>query len=612
MLLVMQPDRHALERTLLVKRPGLPELLTTLTPPIVEQCGASPKLLQACREHGSKRPRMPNLGVTIISRNAPCFCNSGKKYKHCHGDLKEPRSSALTSEAIAQQRSQAKEVQRQRIQGFGKPIISGVADGIRSVVVGNQLMQMEATQCRTFHDFLHRYIRLVLGKEFCTAEDAKPPEQKHPIMLWESIFLRQVHTAVRDESGLATGQMTGAAALFLRLAYDLYALAHNVELQAHMLDRIRQSKGFNGARHEVFVAACFTRSGFDIEFEDESSRRSRHHEFNATFRATGRKFSVEAKRRESNNRNRFGHLVNDALAKPAKHERIIFLEMNWDDPATGEKRFQLRDFIVRQLRRMESAPQSAQKPPAYVFVTNNPHEFDLEGPQALCSTTYEGYKIPSFKGDAVAELREVIRIRELHAEMFFLVASMNEHAVPPVDFDGELPGAVGGRITGQLMIGDRIVVPDGTGGTFEVLVEDARVDEANSQTMFIALLPNGNRELCTTPMSEAALNAWKKHPDTYFGVLKPRKPLPQTPIELYDYFFERALAVDKATLLQRMSSAPDIAERSGLDQRKLASLLALNQVMGALRKRVDQEGRKFLEDMGCSLKEIGATSSELT
>ena len=62
--------------------------------------------------------------------------------------------------------------------------------------------------------------------------------------------------------------MTGAAAAYFTLAYDLYSLAHNVEIQAKLLARLRNCDGFRGARYEAFVAATLIRAGFAIEFEN--------------------------------------------------------------------------------------------------------------------------------------------------------------------------------------------------------------------------------------------------------------------------------------------------------------------------------------------------------
>jgi len=35
---------------------------------------------------GSEAPGLPGHGARQQSRNSPCFCGSGKKFKRCHGD----------------------------------------------------------------------------------------------------------------------------------------------------------------------------------------------------------------------------------------------------------------------------------------------------------------------------------------------------------------------------------------------------------------------------------------------------------------------------------------------------------------------------------------------
>ena len=39
------------------------------------------------REKEEKIKNTPLLNKQKISRNAPCTCGSGKKYKHCHGKV---------------------------------------------------------------------------------------------------------------------------------------------------------------------------------------------------------------------------------------------------------------------------------------------------------------------------------------------------------------------------------------------------------------------------------------------------------------------------------------------------------------------------------------------
>ena len=50
---------------------------------------------------------------------------------------------------------------------------------------------------------------------------------------------------------MANTQMTGAVAAYMNLAYDLYALDHNAELQAKLIGRLHSREHFSGARYEV-------------------------------------------------------------------------------------------------------------------------------------------------------------------------------------------------------------------------------------------------------------------------------------------------------------------------------------------------------------------------
>jgi hypothetical protein len=51
----------------------------------------------------------------------------------------------------------------------------------------------------------------------------------------------------------------------------------------------------------------------------------------------------------------------------------------------------------------------------------------------------EGFKIPDFKLDAVADLRQIVQAREAHIEMHNLLKSLHEHSEVPSTFDGDLP-----------------------------------------------------------------------------------------------------------------------------------------------------------------------------
>ena len=78
-------------------------------------------------------------------------------------------------------------------------------------------------------------------------------------------------------------------------------------------------------------------------------------------------------------------------------------------------------------------------PPAYVFITNNSHEYGLNTAFRTWGVA-EGYKIPDFHIDSqFTSLREALNAREKHIEIFSLVKSMREHYSIPSTFDGDNP-----------------------------------------------------------------------------------------------------------------------------------------------------------------------------
>ncbi|HEY6898388.1 MAG TPA: SEC-C metal-binding domain-containing protein, partial [Rhodocyclaceae bacterium] len=236
-----------------------------------------------------------------IGRNDLCPCGSGKKYKRCHGALSNAPPLRRTAKELEEtcrlllERAKAAEKQREQQQGFGRPIISMEVNGTRFVAIGKKLMRSD--KWKTVPDFLGDYIRSALTPEWGNAELAKPFEQRHPILVWYDHVCRLQKESIKEPGKVAVAPMTGAAEAWFRLAYDLYSLEHNAELQRKLLNRLKDPGMFQGARYETFVAGALIRAGFDIEFEDEDDRGSTHVEFTATCRKSGKKYSVEAKQR---------------------------------------------------------------------------------------------------------------------------------------------------------------------------------------------------------------------------------------------------------------------------------------------------------------------------
>ena len=208
---------------------------------------------------------------------------------------------------------------------MGRGIVSEQLNGFRMVAVGDTV---HVGRWGTFHTFLtEHYLPTVFGASWMQVEAAKQPEDRHELLLWaERVRVQDEHDR-RNPGLISVSDMSGAVACFLSLAYDLYCIKHNADLQAKLIARMKVKDQFHGARYEARIAAAFARAGFAVEFEDEEDGSTKHCEFTATSK-TGSQFSVECKRRAGSQSARIGQLFNDAQRKPAKHDRVIFIELN--------------------------------------------------------------------------------------------------------------------------------------------------------------------------------------------------------------------------------------------------------------------------------------------
>jgi hypothetical protein len=217
-----------------------------------------------------------------IGRNSPCPCGSGRKYKKCHGGPNAPRPAPqLTDQTVADfiASHQAAEKIRQDQQGLGRPIISTAINGHQLVAVGNNIFWSK--KWKTFPDFLSAYIKTTLGKDWGNAEIAKPLGQRHQIMQWFDAFARYQQETIKTPGVVTGAKVTGLVACYLGLAYNLYLLAHNNELQERLVKRLLDPGNFQGAYYELIVANILIRAGFTLTLEDETVGDAKHCEFAA-------------------------------------------------------------------------------------------------------------------------------------------------------------------------------------------------------------------------------------------------------------------------------------------------------------------------------------------
>jgi hypothetical protein len=159
------------------------------------------------------------------------------------------------------------------------------------------------------------------------------------------------------------------------------------------------------------VASALIRAGFELTLEDETDLNTKHCEFAAVSKATGKKYWIEAKMRAvvgllgrtaadgTTSPNPISHMVrhlNAALGKPAADQRMIFIDVNAEMPfdVSDENRPPFVTLATRRLERYEQKELNEGET-AYVFVTNLNFHRDLEGPAQLAVFPF-GLGMPDF------------------------------------------------------------------------------------------------------------------------------------------------------------------------------------------------------------------------
>jgi hypothetical protein len=275
-----------------------------------------------------------------IGRNEPCHCGSGLKYKKCHGAPSAAAAPPFSAQNIIDTHRAAETI-RETQQGLGRPIVGFKVDDHQVVAVGNKIFFSKAW--KTFPDFLADYIKQKLGSDWGNAEIAKPLELRNPVMQWYDAYCRYQAQTIKKPGEVTNAQVTGIVACYLGLAYSLYLLDHNVEIQDRLIARLKDPGNFQGAFYELFVANVLIRACFQLTLEDETDGAAKHCEFAAVSRRTGKKYWVEAKMRAvagvlgkthrdgGDDLKPLARLIphlNAAMAKPAADERLIFIDLN--------------------------------------------------------------------------------------------------------------------------------------------------------------------------------------------------------------------------------------------------------------------------------------------
>jgi SEC-C motif len=496
-----------------------------------------------------------------IGRNQRCPCGSGKRFKHCHGSFKQEAQPANHQfVAQAQRRHQADEKIREAQQGFGRPLISAKVAGHQVVAVGKKVFWSKTW--KTVPDFLSDYLKTILGPQWGNDEIEKPLANRHPIMQWYDAYCRYQAKVIKNPGEVTNSEVTGVVSCYLGLAYSLYLIAHNVELQARMVRRLLDPTQFQGAYYELIVANTLIRAGFMLTLEDETDGASKHCEFAAISKTTGKRYWVEAKMRavagvlgrterdggnDLNPLSRLNKHITEALRKPATDERLIFTDLNTDyDPKTGDKPGWVKP-ATATLQRYERNHSDVK---AYVIVTNTPFHRMLNEPAPIIAMPY-GLGMPDFNRPGYYRFSQAYMNKRKHLDAFHICDAFEKYLAFPTTFDGTLPSEAFGRAPKRIKIGETYQFTDASNiiGT----VTSATVNEANKMVHVAVTTKDGKCYILREVMTDDAFADYKAHRESYFGEILPVSRKVNNQYELFEFFIDAYRSLTRAQLMAHMA-----------------------------------------------------------
>ena len=521
----------------------------------------------------------PHTSDSKIGRNQPCPCGSGAKYKRCHGKITqsplEPFPKGL-AQSLA--RHKAEQMIREQQQGFGRPIVAAKMGDQQVVAVRNKVYY--SPKWKTVADFLTDYLKNILDPAWGNAEITKPFSDRHPVVQWYDEYCRYQQQTIKTPGVVHSATVTGIVACYMGLAYSLYLIDHNVELQDRLVCRLKDPAQFQGAYYELMVANVLIRAGFELTLEDETDRKTKHCEFAAVSKHTGKKYWVEAKARSvaglmgkttadgGSDKDPLSKMIphlNAALEKPAFDERLIFIDLNAEMPkdVSSENRPEFIDKAIQRLERYESKELVAGKT-AYVFITNMPFHRSLQGAPTAVVAPF-GLGMSDFNRSGMMRLSERYRQDKKHSDAIAIAEAFPSYLKFPSTFDGSLPSEAFAAQLSRVVIGHTYffngIGEHGTLGT----VTTATVSKPEKVAYIAITTPQNTSLILKQPMTDAELTDYQLHGDAYFG--QPRAPQKEIkmPYDMFQWLMQSTKGASREKILEWFGKNSDLEHLKNLN-----------------------------------------------
>ena len=504
---------------------------------------------------------------------------------------------------------EAEEMVRVQQQGEGRPIISTSFKDHRFVAVGNKIYYSK--EWKFFTDFLSNYLNTVMEPEWGRSELKKEWDERHSILRWYHDYCLAQQAGEKHPDGTYSAIPTGVVNCYLGLAYGLYLLDHNVELQSRLIKRLKDRGNFQGAYYEIIVANCLIRAGFELTLEDETDKREKHCEFSAISKETGKRYWVEAKMKSiagilgktkkdgspstSKPDSRVTTHLGEALRKPANDERLIFIDVNTRGPSPEDiENQQPPPWVEASAQRLEAREsEQIEGDRAYVFITNFPFHWHLEEESPPKMALAYGLGIRDFSKPGEYRLSDMWRNKQKHIDGYNIVESLRKYPQIPATFDGELP-LYSEDIDNRIQVGEKYFFKDiGEKGVIAE-VTSATISESEKK-MYIAIYTEDREShIITREVNDRELEVYRTHKDSFFGIVQRQGEQIDDPYKLFEWMMEGYKDTPRERLLEMCRERPDLRQLEKLDDTEIR--LALCESWTA--SLVQSSSRTEVESLG--------------